>query len=317
LEDGFSKVSSVSTSAAETKANNSTISGSLSSAALSLFNISLDGKVDKTSEKGTSIQDSKEKIHTPTSLFSKLRLMLHEMELVYTIKNVSELSDLKCGDFVEFRSNLINNPLINALSSTKELLIMSFKYSHNNINNIDSSQTDQNKKINVQNTRKKNKNNQTIQSETITENGEVNKAQENELMLKLLGELLDDLTKSNSTEIVGKILEDPRINVDLSSKTNCFIDNDISLVMNGEFYVFGKVTQVIPHNYQNTINLLQKTTFRLLGEEVIKPFIDSFNDVPSAIVLPKIVTKIESPAIQVLPIAIFITSASIPIYIHK
>lgn len=112
---------------------------------------------------------------------------------------------------------------------------------------------------------------------------------------------------SNSTEIIGKTLDEPQINVDLSAKANCFVDNDTSLVMNGEFYVFGKVTQIIPSNSEYTINLLQKTNLRSFGEDVINLFTKAFSEAPNDIlVFPEVITEIKGPAIQVLPIAIFI-----------
>lgn len=77
--------------------------------------------------------------------------------------------------------------------------------------------------------------------------------------------------------------------------------------MNSEFYVFGKVTKLISSTSDDTINLLEKTTFRSLGEEFIKKFTDIFSELPDEIMaIPEVRTKIKGPAIQVLPIAIFI-----------
>ena len=98
LENGFSQISTVNTSIKESKENNSKMCGSLNTA-LSLIGVSLDGEINKSKEKEDSETQTSEKIHTPSSLFSKLRLKLYDKGLVHTITTIDEMSGLKCGDF--------------------------------------------------------------------------------------------------------------------------------------------------------------------------------------------------------------------------
>ena len=66
-----------------------------------------------------------EKVHTPNSLFSRMREQLYEQNLIVS----SKLSDVKSGDFVEFKITLRKNPLTDALESVKALwqLALSFQ----------------------------------------------------------------------------------------------------------------------------------------------------------------------------------------------
>jgi hypothetical protein len=82
LEDGFSHLSSVKTSSAGTESHKSNAGASLSGKVLDIVGISLKGEQAKETGSQEQIEVSREKIHTPTSLFSKLRGMLDRDELI-------------------------------------------------------------------------------------------------------------------------------------------------------------------------------------------------------------------------------------------
>ncbi len=282
LEDGFSQVNTVNTSTTGTKSNESKLCGSLSSVVLHLIDFSVDGNRSKKTTTEDSTNSSMEKIHTPSSMFSLLRLMLYDRKFVQTVKSLENLATLNSGDFVEFKANLRNNPLIDNLDRLKELSTYARIFSNEN-NNQSNKQSGKN-----------------------ASNNHLGKQNKEPFLFEKISGLLDDQKKSNSSEIVGSIVEEPKISVDVSSKTDCFICNDTYLVMNGEFYVFGKVTQVLA-NKNEKINLLQKTVFRSIGEAALEKYLDIVNKMSNTDVnIPKVTTRIEAPAIQVVPIAIFI-----------
>lgn len=271
-DNGLSKVTTINTSTSDKDATDSKKGVSLSlSNPFSLIGIgaSFTGESNKNKEINSQNNSSTEKIHTPTSLFSKLRRILIDKGYVSIIKTQSDIRNLKCGDFVEFRSNdLKENPIFDYFIRAREVTRLS---------SILVGESDQN-----QNT------------------------PNNDEIAKTIDNVLNDLMKPNTSEIIGKISDDRDVSVDLSCKSDCFINNDKDILTNGEFCVFGKVTNIlISKRYK--IDLLQKTSFRSLGENYIETITTAFDktQIPE-LNIPKVITKIEAPAIQVLPIAIFI-----------
>lgn len=279
LDNGLSKVCTINTSVTEKNIDGSKKSGSLNlSNPLLLFRIigSFNAELHKNKESAAQNNYSTEKVHTSSSLFSNLRHMLKKKGYVHTIKTQSDIRDLKCGDFVEFRSDNLNiNPMIDYFSRINEAIKLA---------SIFTEESDQ----------------------TIKQNNQNQNTQKDVNSFQIIDELLDDLMKSKTTEIIGKVLDDNQVSVDLSCKSDSFINNDKYIVANGEFCIFGKVTNaLISKRYK--IDLIRKTSFRSFDEKFIEGFINSLdeNKVPE-LNTPKVITKIEAPAIQVLPIAIFI-----------
>lgn len=309
FENGFSQMNTVNTSTTGTKIVDSKKGASLGSTALSLFDFSLNGNKHKTITSTDNEQQYMEKIHTPSSMFSILRRTLYEKKFISAMDTMDEIDNLKCGDFVEFRSKLKTNPLMDSFNRMREVSKYLIKYSDQIDKRRNSEKTGEAIETKVESIQERDQNKR--KSKNPVQNNQVNVPtqddQNNVALLQWIFELSDDLLNSNSTEIIGNLSDQTLVNVDISAKVNCFVNNDTSLVMNGEFSVFGKVTQVISRDSEDTIDLLQKTNLRSFGEDIIKMFTDAFDQVPNnAITLPKVITKINGPAIQILPIAIFI-----------
>ncbi len=261
INNGLSQVRTINTTVTEIDKNSSKKGGNFGFRdALSLFGMtgSLNAEINKNKDVTNQSNNSTEKAHTPSSLFSNLRRVLKDKGYIHTIKIQSDIRDLKCGKFVEFRSRNLNiNPFIDYFSRINETSKLASVF--------------------------------TQESDQIT-----------------LDELLNDFKKLNTTEIIGKVLDDNQVNAVLSCKSDCFINNDKDTLTNGEFCVFGKVTNILVSK-RDKIDLLQKTSFRSLDENFIKTITNAFDENgASGIDMPKVTTKIEAPAIQVLPIAIFI-----------
>lgn len=302
LDNGFSQVNTVNTSIAGTKTDDSKKGASLGGSAFNLFNFSINGNKCETTSAIDNQQQTMTKTHTTSSMFSILRRTLHDKNFISPMDTMNDINNLKCGNFVEFRSKLTPNPLMDSFNRMREVSKLFIKYSEG----VNKKKTEerrvespQEKDQNRRKTKQKVPNNQTDVSTQENQN--------DASIFQWIYELSEDLLNSNSTEIIGNIFDHPQVKVDLSAKVNCFVNNDTSIVMNGEFSVFGKVTQLISCDSKDTIDLLQKTTLKSFGEEVINIFTDAFSQVPdNAIIFPEITTKINGPAIQVLPIAIFI-----------
>ncbi len=70
--------------------------------------------------------------------------------------------------------------------------------------------------------------------------------------------------------------------------------------------MLGKVVRVVAENSEDSINLLRKTSFGHLDNGIFDQLGDVFvGQEEVGLKFPKIVTEIEGPALQVIPIAIF------------
>ena len=85
-----------------------------------------------------------------------------------------------------------------------------------------------------------------------------------------------------------------------------YLENDnISEIIGGHFKVLGKVISICKDNNEN-IDLLRKTSLSVLPKELLNEmFSDLKNDEMEQVNLPPLITKIEGPAIIVIPIAIY------------
>ena len=70
--------------------------------------------------------------------------------------------------------------------------------------------------------------------------------------------------------------------------------------------MLGKVIWAIEADFDETINLLRKTSFGHIENRVFDQLGDAFEDQEEVgLRFPKLVTEIEGPALQIVPIAIF------------
>jgi hypothetical protein len=119
--------------------------------------------------------------------------------------------------------------------------------------------------------------------------------------------LQEALVQSGSLELLGEMLDAPEAKAVLSTNLEFFSDSNASELIDGEFRVLGKVVRVVDHNSGASINLLRKTAFGRFDSSLF----DELGQVVtgaegSGINLPEFRTRVEGPAIQVIPISIFV-----------
>ena len=76
-------------------------------------------------------------------------------------------------------------------------------------------------------------------------------------------------------------------------------------LQNKEYKLLGKVVDKVSDS-TDAIDLLQGTAFSGFDETTISGLVDSLNQPSSGIKLPKIETRITAPALQIIPIAIYV-----------
>ncbi len=268
IEDGFSMVSQINYT--EHKENNLTqkVDAGFSTSLLNkLLKIDVSGKINHTGNKDENENIVKEKVHTNVSLLSKFRSFLLEQKI---LKLDLDFSKMQVGDFIEVQGELQKNPIINYMDSFIDLFHMA---------NIFDEKPQLGNRTQAKNRKQK---------EDETENQ----------IKSFVGEL-----KHSGT--IDFILSDDKGITVLSVQEQYLTNENISEIIGGHFKVLGKVISVCRENTKS-IDLLRKTTLSIFKEDSIDEMLLGFKTKDmEQFNLPELKTKIEGPAIIVIPIAIY------------
>lgn len=263
IEDGMAQVSTIKT--AETKKG--LAEGSIGvSNVFALLGVGLKGSKENQEDRETT----SERVHTPTSLFAKVRSRLRKDKLVHDLSN--GISDkLLPGHFVEAELRLRRNPLIDGLEAIGEtisgLQVLSSFVPSGQQQKGQKSQPDPMKVVADQSKR-----------------------------------LLSTLTASNSIDMVGQFVPGPGQAI-VPVENRYFGEHSAQEISNGHYRVFGKVVLV---SRTESISLLRNTPFAHMPT-ALDPLSSGFAQTKAAgLSLPDFSTKVEGPVVQILPIAIFI-----------
>ena len=270
VEDGFSMVSQVSSvdQSEKSASQKATVGVSTSSTLLSkLLRIDLNGSVSHSGTSGQSESVSKEKVHTNVSLLSKFRKILEQENLLETSLDIS---NTKIGDFIEIEGELRKNPLIDYMDHFVDIFRMSEILSDEP--ELGSKKTASAKKA------------------------------EDSKTLKQIKSFKEQLINSGTVDF---ILTSEKSTVVLSAQEQYLSNDNISELVGGRFRVLGKVI-AIKKDSNESIDLLRKTSLSILSNEQITELFSSLKgDELSEFNLPDLSTKINGPALIIIPIAIY------------
>ena len=101
------------------------------------------------------------------------------------------------------------------------------------------------------------------------------------------------------------ILADKKCSTVLSVQEQYLANDNISELIGGRFKVLGKVITIC--NSENEyIDLLRKTALSIFPENTLSEFVSAFeNEAFQQFQFPELITRIDSPAMIVIPIAIY------------
>lgn len=278
IEDGFSQFSTIQTSVERKTTSSGEASAEIgASNPFALLGIKLKGSLkDEDAEKGSEML-SQQRVHTPSSLFQKLRSYLYQEKLVKHLLNADMLQNLHPGDFIEIEGELSKNPLISAMNSLIEVMELATAFTETELSN-----------------QKKGH----------------NKAQSNDKKnIEQLKTILSGLQTENIVDLICRVeYEQSIVNCVLPVYHEYFFNRSMHELTDGSYKIFGKVTKSIPDS-EKSINLLRNTSFSLINESLLDAIFADFQgeDMQSSgLDLPDISTKVYGPAIMILPIAIFV-----------
>lgn len=267
-EDGFSTVSQVNYTEEKGSGSQQNIDGNVSTSILSkLLKIDVKGEIKHEGETNESKSVATEKIHTNVSLLSKFRTLLKNESILNTDFNVSKI---KIGDFIEVEGELQKNPLINYMEILTDMIRLACIFD-------DEPAVGKKTQAKAQKT-------------------------ENKKLMQQLKAFLDELNHSGTIDFV---LDDKKGTVVLSAQEQYLSNDNISEIIGGRFKVLGKVIAICPSD-SDSIDLLRKTSLSAIPENKITDICSELqDDNKEQFNLPELKTKIQGPAIIVIPIAIY------------
>lgn len=284
IEDGFSNVKTIKSSDTKESTDNLGVEASADTALglkniFSLLSIGIKGKYDHTSGKTSETEAAFEKVHTPTSLFWKLRDYLVNNSLIRNIETVTAESDIKVGEFIEFEAVFHQNPIIESIENIQKLIDLMV------IISPESLQTSQTANPGGGKTPKYSP----AKKPPIVAQVE---AFSNALSLDDSIDLL--ASNTNETHMV------------VTCDKNYFIHGNANRVIDGKYKVLGKVVNFMKTT-EESISLLRTSSFSRFKKSFIKEMFSGFTSMESAgFDLPELLTEIFGPCIQIIPIGIYI-----------
>jgi hypothetical protein len=278
VDDGFSQLSTIKTSTADTHEERTSTSASIGvSNAFAFLGVSFgkEGASGRGIKRQTDV--ATERIHTPTSLFARLRLMLKAKNLLHSITSEEEFNSLSSADFVEFKAVLRKNPLLDLVECMLQVFELDRLFSGHGVAGI---------------------------QHKGGKSGDSGHAQDFRSFETTLRQMQKSLGETDTVELLGDVLQVPGLRAVLSVHARFLGNTILADILDGDFHVLGKCTRIVP-DASGGVNLLRKTSFGRLQPTVFETMAQSL-PAQDIIRLPQLLTVVKGPAIQVIPIAIFV-----------
>jgi hypothetical protein len=285
FEDGFSNVTEIRTSITEAKEKSHGLEAKVGASNLfALLGISGGGSLSARNAESGGLTAKTEKIHTPTSLFNKLRSLLDQRGLLKNLaENGANLLSIKSGDFLETNTILIKNPIMDTFQGLLQLMTFSLPFlEENKVTNSDTG----GRKSQKQSHQPKN---------------------ENQKIINQMKVLVDALSSGATIDLIGKTVPLSDTTLVLSSQIRFFLNESYDEILDGEYRVLAKVVRTMIRDSSESINLLRKTTFSRIQDSLFHKMMSGLKDIEQNGLKPvELVTEITGPAIHLLPIAIYV-----------
>jgi len=265
IEDGFAQVTNLNISTTNASKTTGSTEGEVG---FGLYGVKTKIKAALGKERNSKDEQSanEERVHTPTSLFSKLVTYLEEESLIIDISSEESLHQLENGSFVRFNSRLEKNPLVSMLDSFEQIGVIAMSFQGNKSGGKKNNDKD------VLNQLK-------VMRKGLVENG-----------------IVDLICTINETEKLKAVIP---VYIDY------FVRNNMNEIIDGNYTVIGKVVKIVK-DPEDDINLFRNTGFKLFKQQTLENIFLSMNrNIDEQLDFPEIQTKVSKPSMLVIPMAIY------------
>jgi hypothetical protein len=235
-------------------------------------------------------QTEAERYHTYGSLLYRLRTTLDEAGLINRPPDDgTEWESIAPSDFVEIRGVFRPNPLAESLSTVLRILgIVRAVYTvpdkaPGSAKREDKIQADEARAV------------------------AMTQIKELEEIEHVLRGVLDDVQSEGARLFVIELAQAPGRSVVARLFNEYARDSTFAELAHGDFKLLGKVVRNLADPNEPGIDLLQGTGMGGMGEEILEELLSGFREAASVgLNLPDIATTVDAPALQVVPIGIYV-----------
>jgi hypothetical protein len=248
---------------------------------LSLLKIKLGGTLSAKKGEEYGEERETERYHTYGSLLHRLRSYLEAENLVKKLDSKDDVwGSIEPSSFVEIRGIVRPNPLADSFGRIDRLIGIAQLVSGVNLSTSGQQTSGKGGKASPEK-------NQMVQ------------------MRQFVKGILADIEKGNIRTFVIDMLSPKGSSAVALLYTNYLRDQTMAEIEHKEFRILGKVVRKIEENSEETIDLLRGTGLGGIGKDVLDKLLEAFNQL-EGMNLPKVKAEAFGPALEIVPIAIFV-----------
>jgi hypothetical protein len=279
IEGGFSAVEKVTTRSSSTSGSEKSASAQGGTEfgipnVLSLLKINLDGSLALKKGQESGQQTETERYHTYGSLLFRLRSHLDDEKVIERLTDVNSWDAIHPSEFVEVKGVFHPNPLVDALQIFQRLIGLFNLFADIQLGS-----------------KVERKKNQLDQKQT----GQFE---------KFIKGILSDLEKGNIRIFVIDLVQLPMYRAVVSLFSEYLRDPTMAEITHKEYRLLGKVVRKVAKDEEG-IDLLRGTGMGGIGKQALDQIVTTFGQA-DGMNLPKVETAINGPALEIVPIAIFV-----------
>jgi hypothetical protein len=300
IEGGFSVVEKVTTQSADARGIDRGVKAETGTEfgipnVLSLLKLNLGYSADWKRAQEESQKMETERYHTYGSLFYRLREYLYGNSLIKRLgENQNNWDAIQPSDFVEIHGLFRPNPLANSLEIVDRLAGMFQLLSTGSFVSQPLQKGSKGKPVSEE---QKNLQEQKRAAQQ--------QAKQIEEIKKFLRGVLSDLQAENIRAFVVDLDEPEEYKAIVLLYLSYLRDQTMIEISHREYRLLGKVVRKIEADSDEFVDLLLGTGLGGIGREVLEELVNALAQAPG-MNLPEIETQIAGPALEIVPIAIFV-----------
>jgi hypothetical protein len=282
VENGFAVAEKITSRSVTADAKESSIGTEFGIAnILNLLKIGLGGSLSKKQVGESGTERSLERYHTYGSLLHRLRSALIDMNLLKPFaQGPHDWTKVKASDFVELQGIFRPNPLVESFSTIERLMDLVLLSDRSQLQGPITSK-----------------------SERKQASGEIRKSEQTR---KFLSGIRSSLEQADIRVFIVDLADNSGYKAVVSLFNEYLRDRSMTELTRGEFRLLGKISRNTPSEGE-AVDLLRGTAFGGLSDAIVGQMLGGFGEAKAqGLNLPQVETKVRAPALQVIPIAIYV-----------